>query len=100
MISFLIYGSMVHACYYLVMIFHWHRGWSGLIVVLAYSLHFLDSHGVVGFSIDLFSGWGLKFLMVVGCNKFSGIPGTTWVELLVLEPRLEKFYKALGGLIY
>jgi len=30
----------------------------------------------------------LEFLMDVGWSKQSGSPGTTWVELLVLELRL------------
>ena len=38
--------------------------------------------------------------MVVGWNKFSGRPRTNWVELPVLEPRLDKRSRSLCGLSY
>ena len=50
MIYFLIYECMVCACDYLVMFCHYHGGFPILIVLLALPCHFLDNHGVMGFS--------------------------------------------------
>lgn len=51
MCDFLVYyGCMVDACGFLVMCRHLHGDILGLTVVLALPCHFIDSHGVVGFS--------------------------------------------------
>jgi len=109
MISLLIYGFMVYACDYLVMICNLHGGFPRLILVLAFPRHLLDNHGVLGFFHLLFCDWfsgslwlwvELLVIGVIGWEKHYGICGKTFFELLVLEPWLEKHSRALSGLSY
>ena len=50
MISLWVYGCMVYACDFMVICYHCHVDLPKLTMVLAMPFHFLDSHGVVGFS--------------------------------------------------
>jgi len=51
-ISLLIFGCMIHACGYLVILFSLARDFPRLAVVLALPFNFLESHDVVGSLFD------------------------------------------------
>jgi len=61
MISSLVLACMAHACGLLVMIYHWHGGWS--ILTMDYLvLHLLDRHSDYGFTFIDFFCWFSCFL--------------------------------------
>ena len=80
-----IYGCVVYACDFMVMCCHWHSIFPRLIVVLAFPCHFLDSHNVVVFPLDVFlTGAHNSLQLCVGINALEAL------ELLVLNPRLRQ----------